>query len=163
MNQWVESEKAPGLLIPGHHASIEESAYTNSIVIPSIREYFRGDIRLAAGRAAPDGPWWISKKKLFKAFTEYQPTISKPLQMETAAFINDTARKNDLSIRDMGNLFDLLPKGMPKAVMAFLKGEFGPPGSDIDIRLEVPERRLPLGVKDAYFDPKTKQTVEIWY
>ena len=163
MNNWVESEHAPGLLIPRHHASTKESEYTNSIVLPMIKEYFRGDIRLVGGRAAPDGPWWISKKKLFESFSKLQPTISKLEQMKTAILINTAARKNDLSIRDMGNLFKLLPKNLPKAVDAFLQGEYGPPGSDIDLRLEVPERHLPRGVREAYFDDKTKQTVEIWY
>lgn len=158
-----EYEREPRIIVPRFHAASAEAAWANGVVIPEIRESFLGKLRLVGGRAAPEGPWWISRKKLFAAFKALQPTVSSGLQTEAAHLINDTVRSNDLTLRDFGELPGLLPSGLPRAVTAFLSGQFGPPGSDIDLRLEVPERRLPLGVRQAYFDHQTGQTVEIWY
>lgn len=160
---WEEGESSKQILVARYHASSGEAAFTNGIVIPSIREYFRGKIRLVGGRADPDGPWWISRKKLFESFAHNQPDVPKETQLEVATLINNVVRSNDLSIADFAHVRDLLPSGIPRAVEGFLDGEYGPPGSDIDLRLEVPERRLPQGVRESYFDDLTKQTVEMWY
>ncbi len=151
------------LLIARYHASSLETSYVNGIVIPEIRQYYRGDIRLAGGRSLSDGPWWVSRKKLFESFKKTQPDISQSLQVEILHILNNTVRMNDLSICDFAYLPQLLQTDMPSAVNRFLQGEFGPPGSDIDIRLEIPERRLPSGVRESYFDSISQQTVEIWY
>jgi hypothetical protein len=151
------------LLVARYHASSREAEYLNTEVLPNIRDNFRGDIKLVGGRASLDGPRWVSKKKLFEAFDKLQPEVQLALRLATFQLINNTVRENDLSIRDFDRLPSLLPPKLPKVVDAFLQGEFGRPGSDIDIFLDIPERRLPLGVKESYFDDISLQTVEIWY
>jgi hypothetical protein len=153
-----EEQKAGELiLIPGVHAPHAEIDFTDQVIRQYIRQLgkYTGQIRLIGSRAEQN-PWWISRKRL----SSVSSGIPEKDLLYYASEYNKLAKKNDFTRKQIPLLADMIA-GAPQIIKSFIKGNFGPPGSDIDLQLQT--QRRPADLRLFYEDllERTGQLVDI--
>lgn len=121
--------KKPEIVEAGIHASELESRLTQKIIKVGIRPYYQGDIVLVGSRSLG---FWISLNRLLKAGELYGVNEYEVRVWHTR--LNDQARRRDLNRDEISLLGEDYSK-VPPFIKSFLNGNFGVPGSDIDLLL----------------------------
>ena len=149
MSETLASEP---LFIPGYHGHPDEVAFVENVIRDEIRgNGFLGQISLIGSRCEGS---WISSKEFSRT---YGRPLSPKVRQQWMNFLNEQAKKNRYTRKELPLLVDDLPDDAPEPIIAFLEDD---PGSDFDLLLIADTR--PPGIERIYLDDPTGQCVDIW-
>lgn len=138
-------------LIPGVHATQREIDFVYQVVGDYIRPSYKGRILLIGSRQQGR---WIGRKS-FGAASE---GLSSQESSDWLQLLNEEARNRGMHRGQIPELEAHLGPQMPQQIRDFLLGNYGVPGSDIDLLLKDEPKHL----RRQYSDWDTGQVVDIF-